>query len=173
MAASILAEKRRNGRESCSCEGRGWIGYRAELLDGTIEEARELCGCRRAFVAENANRETEKIRKARAVFEESGDDIISTYDGRVYRVPSASRPGLLHAVQVGSEESCSCEDHRYNLNTCWHITAATMAAAKSLPCTLCHKRYRTRYLIFASEGQANLSEGQPICRSCVRVVGVA
>lgn len=174
MAEPSLADRANVGEEnSCSCEGKGWVPYSAELLDGTTEEARQLCECWRSFVTENASRQIEKIHKAQAVFEKSGDDIIATHDGRVYWVPSASRAGLLHGVQIEGEECCSCEDYQFNHNTCWHITAATIAQAKSAPCTLCNKRHRTRYLIFASEGQANLGEGQPICLLCADVVGVA
>jgi hypothetical protein len=173
--AEVIIPNRGSDEEekSCSCEGSGRAGYTSELPDGTLEGSRELCACWRAFVAESMERETEKILRARRVFEERGDAIIASYDGRVYWVPSASRPGLLHAVSIDGEESCSCEDRQINHNTCWHLTCATMAAAKSARCTLCGNRFRYRRLLFAEEGQANLGEGQPICRSCAEIAGVA
>lgn len=111
-----------------------------------------------------------RVQRGRALYEEHGEKIISSYSKGQYKVPSSS--GGHHFVKVTSrQEACSCANHMYRRATCAHIIAATMAKAKSAVCEECRKRFRHRDLYEVMESDT-YEEGMRLCVGCVAISDV-
>ena len=71
--------------------------------------------------------------RALQLYREHEADIVLV-DKNVWSVPSGSRVGLYHEVHYPAatpeDETCSCEDYRYNGGPCVHILQAAIKAAK-------------------------------------------
>jgi hypothetical protein len=110
--------------------------------------------------------------RGRALYRERGNDI-SHVRGSVWAVPSCTRAGVyLVDLRAGV---CTCGDMPPAGEVCKHVTAATIAHAKSGVCSGCGLRFRRRDLAECVEGSHDgltYFDGDHLCRSCADAAGV-
>jgi SWIM zinc finger len=107
-----------------------------------------------------------------ALYQEHRDEI--RYEDGLWYVPSQNDVTSVYEVVIGRRgESCECRDFEHRGGRCLHIYAATIAKAKTAPCSGCGKRYRHRHLTEVSEDHLSLFEGDLLCPECCLAHGVA
>jgi hypothetical protein len=111
---------------------------------------------------------TTRVRRGRDLYAERGTEI-SYKDGSWY-VPSATVEGRVYAVRLGPVETCECPDHEHRGAKCLHVTAATIARAKSTRCSCCGHRVPRRLCTEVHEEHGLLAwfPGDRLCADCVR-----
>jgi hypothetical protein len=87
-----------------------------------------------------------------------------------WMVPSATDADTVYAVRLGPVPSCECADHTYRGSHCLHITAATIAQAKSRTCSCCGSRVLSRFSTEVHEEHELLAwfPGDVLCADCIR-----
>lgn len=119
-----------------------------------------------------AHPRTPTTREARgiALFREQGDEI-QHVSGWRWRVPSCS--GDAQYIVDLRAQSCQCPDYRRHGVACKHITAATIARAKSGECGGCGQRVRRRALYDVPEDHPTLGRLiDELCLDCGRNQGI-
>jgi SWIM zinc finger len=95
------------------------------------------------------------------------------HEGGVWYVPSQHEITTIYEVVIGRRgESCECRDFEHRDGRCLHIYAATIAKAKTAPCSGCGERYRHRELHDVPEGHLTCFEGDLLCPECASDHGV-
>jgi hypothetical protein len=117
-------------------------------------------------VAPSAQPSTREQRGIR-LFRDHADEI--RFEDGVWFVPSQSYgPSVYGVVLDRSEagESCQCADYEHRGVRCLHIYAATIAKAKTAPCSSCGRRFRHRDLVELTEDHESLTwfVGDRLCR---------
>jgi SWIM zinc finger len=102
--------------------------------------------------------------KGIALYRDHGDEI-SYLDG-TWLVPSQHDATTVYEVTLGRHESCECEDYGHRGGSCKHIVAATIAKAKTAPCSGCGTRHKHRDLTEVPEDHLSYFEGDFLCREC-------
>jgi hypothetical protein len=84
-------------------------------------------------------------------------------------VPSTTVEGRFYAVRLGPVETCECSDHEHRGAQCLHVTAATIAKAKSTTCSCCGNRVPWRFVREVQEEHELLAwfVGDRLCADCV------
>ncbi|MDP8951726.1 MAG: SWIM zinc finger domain-containing protein [Actinomycetota bacterium] len=121
--------------------------------------------------------ETTREQRGLQLYREHADEIRYDAQERVWLVPSQSAGTSVYEVTIGPRgEFCECRDFEFRGLGCKHITAATIARAKSARCASCGGRFPRRELVEVGPEQAehslDASEGERLCRPCAARVGV-
>ena len=116
-------------------------------------------------------RRTTRQERGIDLFRKRGEEI-EHVEGWRWRVPSCSGSGAylvdLHA------ESCECPDTPPEGEVCKHVTAATIARAKSEECGGCRKKVLRRHLRPVPEDHPTLGGlVDELCQACAFSQGVA
>jgi hypothetical protein len=84
-------------------------------------------------------------------------------------VLSATVEGRFYAVRLGPVERCECPDYEHRGVKCMHVTAATIARAKSTTCSCCGNRVPWRFVTEVQEEHELLAwfVGDRLCADCV------
>ncbi len=118
---------------------------------------------------------TPETREQRGLqlYREHADEIV--FERGVWLVPSQNDATSVYEVTL-SPETCECRDFEFRGPGCKHVTAATIARAKSARCGGCGEVRRRRELVEVGPEQAEHSleahEGERYCRPCARRCGV-
>jgi hypothetical protein len=107
-----------------------------------------------------------------ALFRERSEEI-RHLRGQAWSVPSCTRPGV-YVVDLASG-ICTCADTPPAGEVCKHVTAATVARAKSAVCSGCSVRSRRREMVELHEdNHDNLTyfHGDRLCRRCADGAGI-
>ena len=113
-----------------------------------------------------------------ALFEEHGNRI--RFEDGVWLVPSQHGGTSVYEVVIGLRgDVCECSDFveprrgKRPGDPCKHIIAATIARAKTAPCSGCGSRFRHRELTEVTEEHASLTwfEGDRLCECCLDAHG--
>jgi len=107
-----------------------------------------------------------------ALFRDLGEEI-EHLGGQRWRVPSCSGK-TAYLVDLASEV-CRCPDLPPKEEVCKHATAATIARAKTAPCSGCGLRHRRRELVeLREDNHDNLTyfDGDLLCPECSAGAGV-
>ena len=114
---------------------------------------------------------TTREQRGLELYREHASDIV--FERGVWLVPSQHDSTSVYEVSIGRRgESCECGDHGRRGATCKHIVAATVARAKTAPCSGCGERIPRRELVEAMEDALGVFEGERFCRPCARRHGV-
>ncbi len=118
-----------------------------------------------------ASRPSTRQERGIALFRECGEEIEHVEGGR-WRVPSCSCGGA-YLVDLRAE-SCDCLDQPSEDEVCKHITAATIAHAKSEECSGCRKKVLRRHLCIVPKDHPTLGGlVDELCKPCAVSQGVA
>ncbi len=92
-----------------------------------------------------------------ALYERHQDEI--RFEGGVWLVPSEGAATSVYEVTIGRRgDVCECADfERRRGLPCKHIHAATIARAKTAPCSGCGSRFRYRHLTEVTEDHGSLA----------------
>ena len=123
---------------------------------------------------ERESGKTTREQRGLALWREYAEEIRFDAESRVWLVPSMSDGGTsVYEVTIGRRgESCECPDHDRRGAACKHIVAATIARAKTAPCSGCGERSRRRDLFEADGENLAAFEGDLFCRPCAKRNGV-
>jgi hypothetical protein len=124
-------------------------------------------------VASSAHPSTRESRGLQ-LFRDHSEEI--RFEDGVWLVPSQHDANSVYEVTIGRRgESCECSDFEFRGGPCVHIHAATIARAKTAPCSGCGQRFRHRELVEIQEDHDSLSGfvGDKLClRECASRHGV-
>jgi SWIM zinc finger len=105
------------------------------------------------------------------LYRDHADEI--TFEDGLWYVPSQHENTAVYEVVIGRRgESCECQDFEYRGGRCLHIYAATIAKAKTAPCSGCGQRYQHRHLTEVPCDHLTLFEGDLVCPECALAHGV-
>jgi hypothetical protein len=125
-------------------------------------------------LTQSAPQTTTRIDRGRALYAEHAEDI--RYEQGVWYVPSQHDSTSVYEVRLGRRESCECIDYGLHghQQPCKHITAATIATAKTRQCAGCSKRFPRREMVEVYDFHESLTffEGDAVCASCALAHGV-
>lgn len=109
-----------------------------------------------------------RIAEGRGLFRELGHTF--RHERGAWFIPSRTVEGRVYEVRLGTVERCECGDYTYRGARCAHITAASIAQAKSRICSCCGQRVLGRFLSEVTEGDALLSwfVGDELCADCIQ-----
>ena len=114
---------------------------------------------------------TTREQRGLALYREHADAI--RFEHGVWLVPSQHDATSVYGVTIGRRgESCECRDRGHRGAACKHVVAATVARAKTAPCSGCAGRFPRRDLLEAMEDDLGVFEGERYCRPCARRCGV-
>jgi hypothetical protein len=114
-------------------------------------------------IAQPAHPSTRELRGL-ALYEEHGTEI--WFEDGVWLVPSQHDATSVYEVTLGRRgEFCECADFEFRGGRCLHIYAATIAWAKTAPCSGCSERFRHRDLVEVQESLTYF-EGDLLCHGC-------
>jgi hypothetical protein len=118
-------------------------------------------------IAHPAPPSTTRVQRGRALYAAHADEI--RFEHGSWLVPSGSVEGRFYAVRLGPVERCECADFAYRGAKCMHVTAATIARAKSTTCSCCGNRVPWRFVAEVQEEDELLSwfVGDHLCANCV------
>ena len=122
-------------------------------------------------IAHEAPRSTREQRGI-ALYEEHGERI--RFEGGVWLVPSQGAGTSVYEVTIGRRgDVCECADFEHRGLPCKHIAAATIARAKTAPCSGCSGRFAHRELEEVTEDHSSLTwfVGDRLCPGCVDACG--
>jgi hypothetical protein len=111
---------------------------------------------------------TNRIAEGRGLYAELGHTF--THEHGAWLIPSRTVEGRVYEVRLGAVERCECGDYTYRGARCAHITAASIAQAKSRICSCCGQRVLGRFLSEVTEDDALLSWfiGDELCADCIK-----
>ncbi len=138
-------------------------GHRRTPCDGTESSA--------------AGAPTTREQRGLELYREHASEIV--FERGVWLVPSQHDSTSVYEVSIGRRgESCECADFGRSGATCKHIICATIARAKTAPCSGCGERFPRRDLVEVHAEHVaaghGVREGERYCRPCaVRAAGVA
>jgi hypothetical protein len=109
----------------------------------------------------------ERIERGRRLFAERGEDFV--HEAGIWFITSDTIPGRVYEANV-NRGTCECSDFQIRNVACKHLTAATIAHAKSVVCDCCGHRVLGRFVSEVEEEDGLLSwyPGQRICSDCER-----
>jgi len=114
-------------------------------------------------IAQPAHQTPRELRGL-ALYEEHGTEI--RFEDGVWLVPSQHDATSVYEVVIGRRgESCECFDFEHRGIACKHVHAATIARAKTAPCSSCGRRVRRRELVEVQESLTYF-EGDLLCHEC-------
>ncbi len=115
----------------------------------------------------SAKEATTRVQRGRDLYAAHADEI--RFEHGAWLVPSATVEGRFYAVRLGPVERCECPDHEHRGAKCLHVTAATIAKAKSTTCSCCGHRVPWRFVTEVQEEHELLSwfVGDRLCADCV------
>jgi hypothetical protein len=118
-------------------------------------------------LAQPAPPSTTRVQRGRELYAERWAEF--RFEHGSWFVPSTTVEGRFYAVRLGPVETCECPDYSYRGAKCLHVTAATIARAKSTTCACCGARVPWRFATEVTEDDALLSwfVGQRLCGDCV------
>jgi hypothetical protein len=110
----------------------------------------------------------DRIAEGRGLFRELGHTF--THEHGAWLIPSRTVEGRVYEVRLGPVERCECRDYEFRGVKCAHITAASIAQAKSHVCDCCLRRVLKRFLREVAEDDALLSwfVGDVLCADCIK-----
>ncbi len=124
----------------------------------------------------NLQRTSTRESRGISLYERYQDEIRFDVDVRVWLVPSEGTGTSVYEVTIGHRgDVCECSDfveprrNRRLGDPCKHIIAATIARAKSAPCSGCPGRFPHRDLEEVTEDHASLTwfVGDRLCGGCL------
>ncbi len=107
-----------------------------------------------------------------ALFRQRGAEI-HHIRGAAWAVPACSSEGV-YIVELATG-CCTCPDRPPKEEVCKHATAATIARAKTAPCSGCGLRHRRRELVeLRDDNHDDLTyfDGDQLCGECANGAGV-
>ena len=100
-----------------------------------------------------------------ALYRDHADEI--RFERGVWLVPSLSEATTVYEVRIGTRgASCECRDYEFRGVPCMHVHAATIAKAKTRPCSGCSGRFRGRDLFEVGDDDLTYFQGDELCREC-------
>jgi hypothetical protein len=121
-----------------------------------------------AYPAHPSNRELRGL----ALYRDHADEI--RYEDGLWYVPSQHDVTSVYGVRLGRHEYCECSDFEFHggSEACKHVYAATIAKAKTAPCSGCGERHRHRDLYEVDGDHLSCFEGDLLCKGCAADHGV-
>jgi SWIM zinc finger len=118
-------------------------------------------------LAQPAHQSTTRVARGRDLYSERWCEF--RFEHGSWFVPSATVEGRFYAVRLGPVETCECPDYEHRGAKCLHVTAATIARAKSTTCSCCGNRVPWRFVREVQEEDGLLSwfAGDVLCDACV------
>jgi hypothetical protein len=109
-----------------------------------------------------------RIDRGRELYREHALDF-EHVGGARWHIASDTVPGRSYEVDL-TREVCECADHSYRGAICKHLTAASLAHAKSRVCSCCRNRVLRRFLSEVTEEDGLLAwfVGDELCADCIR-----
>jgi SWIM zinc finger len=122
----------------------------------------------KASVADSVRTPETREQRGLQLWEDHADEI--THENGVWLVPSQHDATSVYEVTIGRRgESCECEDFEHRGQSCKHIHAATIAKAKTTPCSCCGQRVPGRFVTEVQEEHGLLAwfVGDRLCADCI------
>ncbi len=115
---------------------------------------------------------TTRESRGLALYRDHADEI--RFEGGVWLVPSEGAATSVYEVIIGRRgDVCECADFEHRGLPCKHIAAATIARAKTAPCSGCGSRFAYRDLEEVTEDHDSLTwfPGDRLCGGCLSAFG--
>lgn len=116
---------------------------------------------------------TTRVDRGRLLYAEHGNEI--TLEDGVWLVPSQHDLTSVYEVLLGRRgDVCECEDFGFHghIEPCKHITATTIARAKTFSCDGCGGRFPNRERVEVGEDSLTHFAGEELCEPCACAHGV-
>jgi hypothetical protein len=108
-----------------------------------------------AILARSGQEPQTRIERGRELYTERWAEF--RLEHGCWYVPSATVEGRFYAVRLGPVETCECPAYHHRGAKCFHITAATIARAKSTVCSCCGERVPWKLITEVQEDDCLLS----------------
>jgi hypothetical protein len=117
-------------------------------------------------LAQPAHQSTTRVDRGRDLYASRWTEF--RFEHGSWFVPSTTVEGRFYAVRLGPVERCECPDYEHRGAKCLHVTAATIARAKSTACSCCGQRVPWKFVTEVTEEDCLLSwfVGDRLCSDC-------